>query len=61
MNYIFVEEFGKDSVGFEVLLTSHCNLKCRGCMRYSNIAKQEFYSFEDIKKDFANFKRIRLD
>lgn len=61
MNYIFVEEFGKDSVGFEVLLTSHCNLKCRGCMRYSNIAKQEFYSFEDIKKDFANFKRIRHD
>ena len=43
MNYIFIEAFGNGGVGFEVLLTSHCNLKCRGCMRYSNIAKQEFY------------------
>ena len=61
MNPIFIEEFHKGSVGFEVFLTSHCNLKCRGCMRYSNIAKPEYYPFEKLKQDFLNFKRINHD
>lgn len=61
MSPIFIEEFYKGSVGFEVLLTSHCNLKCKGCMRYSNIAKPEYYSFEKLKQDFLNFKRIDYD
>lgn len=61
MNYIFIEEFYKGNVGFEVFLTSHCNLKCRGCMRYCNIAKPEYYPFEKLKQDFLNFKRIKHD
>lgn len=61
MNQIFIEEFYKGSVGFEVFLTSHCNLKCRGCMRYCNIAKPEYYPFKKLKQDFLNFKRIKHD
>ena len=56
MNQIFIEEFYKGSVGFEVFLTSHCNLKCRGCMRYCNIAKPEYYPFKKLKhKKNSNF------
>ena len=38
-------------VELDILLNKHCNLKCKNCMRWCNLAKEEFYDFEDIKKD----------
>lgn len=38
-------------VELDILLNKHCNLKCKNCMRWCNLANTEFYDFEDIKKD----------
>ena len=38
-------------VTIDILLNKHCNLKCKNCARWCNLANTEFYDFEDIKKD----------
>lgn len=45
----------------------HCNLKCKGCTHYSNIAQPEFGNLVQFQMDmerlselFANIKKIRL-
>lgn len=37
-------------------LVKHCNLRCRGCIRFSNIVKHQLYDFEPYKKDIRVFK-----
>lgn len=42
-----------------VILSRHCNLNCRYCVTYSNIAKQEFYDFDKIINDLIYINKIR--
>lgn len=44
----------------ELLLCKHCNLKCKGCNRWSNIAEEEFYDFEDLKNDLLELKKSNI-
>ena len=51
----------------EYHVTEHCNLKCKGCGYYSNIAEVEFGDFEQYVKDMTRLnelywgiKKIRL-
>ena len=36
---------------FEVHIVEHCNLNCKGCFHFSNIAKPEFLDVEEYQKD----------
>jgi len=36
-------------------LTEHCNLKCAGCLHFSNIADEEFADIETFKETFKRF------
>lgn len=40
----------------DVYLVKHCNLRCRGCIRFANTAKPQLYDFEQYKKDIRVFK-----
>ena len=41
----------RTNLKFEVHITEHCNLNCRGCFHCSPLAKEEFLSVEEYKKD----------
>lgn len=52
---------------YEYHVADHCNLKCKGCGHYSNVAAARFGDLEQYKKDikrlkelFWGVKRIRL-
>lgn len=38
-------------------VVDHCNLNCRGCTSYANIAKPAFVSCEEFKQDMKAMKR----
>lgn len=61
MNKNIIHLLNKNKFGFEILLCSHCNLKCRGCNRFSNISSPRFYSFEQYKKDLSRLKTINIE
>lgn len=52
----------------EIEITEFCNLNCRGCCDFSNLAKEKrFYEFEEYARDmermrelFRHIKKIRL-
>lgn len=51
----------------ETHVADHCNLKCRGCLHFSNMHKEQYPSIEQFKKDmnrlhelFEDIIRIRL-
>jgi hypothetical protein len=41
-----------------VHLTDHCNLNCRGCTHFSNVAKPAFADPEQFEEEFAQLARI---
>ncbi|WP_049945092.1 radical SAM protein [Butyrivibrio sp. AC2005] len=43
---------------FEVHLTEHCNLNCKGCFHFSSIADQEFLDYEDYKRDCERLSEL---
>lgn len=51
----------------EIKILEHCNLKCKGCFVFSNIAQQEVYPLKELEKDliqlnhlFDSIKNIRV-
>lgn len=42
---------------FDVNLVDHCNMKCKGCLRYSNLVEKPF--FADFDKMIADWKRMK--
>jgi organic radical activating enzyme len=38
-------------------IVSHCNLNCRGCTHYSNVAEKEFLSLESFEKDLIALRQ----
>lgn len=41
-----------------VHLTDHCNLNCRGCTHFSNIAKPHFADVGEFEREFARLEQI---
>lgn len=44
-------KFSRNGLKFEVHLAEHCNLNCKGCFHFSNIADPEYLKIEDYEKD----------
>ncbi|MDR2040278.1 MAG: 4Fe-4S cluster-binding domain-containing protein [Bacteroidales bacterium] len=44
--------------GFEVHLTEHCNLNCKGCSHFSPLAKKEFMNIEVFTKDMVRMSQL---
>jgi len=42
-------------------LTEHCNLRCAGCLHFSNVAKEQFADFDLFKKTFKRFIDVMGD
>lgn len=42
---------------FDVNLVDHCNMKCKGCLRFSNLVTQPVYA--DFDNMIADWKRIK--
>lgn len=43
---------------FEVHLTEHCNLNCRGCFHFSPLAEESFLPIEVFTKDFERVAEL---
>lgn len=43
---------------FEVHLTEHCNLNCKGCDNYSPLAEKEFLDIEEFKRDCGRLSEL---
>ncbi|MBD5489835.1 MAG: 4Fe-4S cluster-binding domain-containing protein [Lachnospiraceae bacterium] len=43
---------------YEYHVSWHCNLKCKGCIHFSNVAKKEFGDLEKYKKDICRLKEL---
>ena len=43
---------------FEYHVSYHCNLKCKGCGHYSNIAPEEFGDFDKFESDIYRLKEL---
>lgn len=43
---------------FEVHLTEHCNLNCKGCSHFSPLADEEFLEIETFEKDMARMAQL---
>jgi len=54
-----VSEKGTDLLYLETHVADICNLKCKGCMYFSNIAtKANFPDLEDFERDFARLSEL---
>lgn len=58
MNFDVLNDIKHDRLGIEVYTTTHCNLKCRGCSRFSNISKPHFYDLKTFEEDMKHLKSI---
>lgn len=43
---------------YEYHVSWHCNLKCKGCIHYSNLAREEFGDIEQYKSDIKRLKEL---
>jgi len=43
---------------FEVHLTEHCNLNCKGCSHFSPLAEKEFMDVEVFERDMARMAKL---
>jgi len=43
---------------FEVHLTEHCNLNCKGCSHFSPLAEEEFLDIEVFEKDMERMAQL---
>lgn len=42
----------------DIHLVEHCNLNCKYCCHFSNIAEPEFYSPEEYEKDLKQLRKV---
>lgn len=44
---------------FDVNIVDHCNMKCKGCLRYSNLVDEPAYAdFDGMIRDWKQIKRL---
>ena len=56
MNSFNLKMLQDGKVNFDILVCEHCDLKCKGCNRFSNLSKAKFYPIENIKTDMLKLK-----
>lgn len=42
----------------EISISEHCNMNCKGCSHFSNIAPIKFSDFNVVEKDFKRLKQL---
>lgn len=47
-------------LGLDILLVKHCNLRCRGCSRYSNLSRPGYYDIDALKHDLQIIRNSDL-
>lgn len=58
-SFLYPIEYSKPRLEyFEYHVAFHCNLKCKGCGHYSNIAKPEFGNLNVYKNDIKRLKEL---
>lgn len=58
-DYIYTIDTSKPRLEyFEYHVSYHCNLKCKGCGHYSNVAPEEFGDLDQYSKDIARLKEL---
>ena len=45
-------------IAFEIHVTEHCNLNCKGCDNFSPLAEPEFIDIEEFERDFSRLADI---
>lgn len=64
MNQEINNQLSSRTVGLDVYLTRHCNLKCKGCYFFSNLAGNNepecFYPLEDYTRDLLHLKKMNV-
>lgn len=48
MNSILLNMLTSRRIQLDIYICKHCNLKCRYCSRFCNIADKEFYEYSDL-------------
>lgn len=43
---------------FQIHITDHCNLKCRGCYHFSSLANESYLSLEEFEKDIKRLSEL---
>jgi ABC-2 type transport system ATP-binding protein len=45
-------------LSFEIHLTEHCNLNCKGCFHFSCIAEEEYLTKEEFERDISRISEL---
>ncbi len=45
-------------LNFEVHITDHCNLNCKGCYHFSPLSEENFLSVEEYERDLEQLSRL---
>lgn len=63
MHRTVLQQIAKNQMNLEIYLTDHCNLNCRGCNRFSNLAKKKEYDYDTLIKDldYINKNNFNVD
>ena len=43
---------------FEVHITEHCNLNCKGCYHFSPLAKEEYLDINEFERDLRRIYEL---
>ncbi|MGN0015086.1 MAG: radical SAM protein [Candidatus Gastranaerophilaceae bacterium] len=59
-NPISIEDFKKTNIvpALDIHLVEHCNLSCKYCGHFSNIAEPEYLDIDKFEKDLIRLKKI---
>lgn len=58
MGRCLLKNMQKKTITMDVILCSHCNLRCKHCNRWANISKVDNYPLNDLKNDILKLKNI---
>lgn len=60
MNEYTRKQIENKTIALDILLTQHCNLRCRGCSRYSCLAKPRYYDIDYLKRDLSVLSKYKV-
>lgn len=61
MNSILLNMLTSRRIQLDIYICKHCNLKCRYCSRFCNIADKEFYEYSDLIRDLSILKKKNIN
>lgn len=42
----------------EICINDNCNMNCKGCSHFANLAPKEYNNYENVKKDFIRLRKL---